>query len=192
MTFTEMLNSIPCGIWLVKIETRTIVEVNSAACDLLQLTRESILGQTCRTFLCLDRAGTCPIIDHNEIMENREYLMCDAYGSCFPVLKSVIRIRYQDSDCLLESFVDLRKQKENEREHIKTGLNNLLKGDMSFLGDRPVMESVPKTIELIYEKGKDESFKALGTPQGSNPDIKCSPKAFSVPKLADKYQSCHP
>ncbi len=123
MTFSDMLNSIPCGIWLVNTETRTIIEVNSAACDLLQLTRESILGQTCRSFLCLDKASACPIIDHNETIENREYLMCDAYGTCFPVLKSVTRVRYQNSDCLLESFVDLRKQKENEQALVESEIN---------------------------------------------------------------------
>ncbi len=95
---------------MIDCETRTIVEANAVALRTIGASRERVVGQAC-SLICPTPAGTCPVLDCGIKVDNADHELLIFGQEPLPVLKTVVPIRLDGRNCLLESFVDITDQK---------------------------------------------------------------------------------
>jgi len=109
-----ILESVHAGILLVDPITHKIVDANTTAAGLFGTSKDAIIGSVCHRFICPAEAGSCPITDLGQTVDNAERVLLTADGKSRPILKSVSRITLRGHDYLLESFVDISDRKQME------------------------------------------------------------------------------
>lgn len=62
----QILDSVSCGIMVVDAETRRVLDINAKASALFQRNRDDIIDRICRRFVCLNKEGSCPVLDQNQ------------------------------------------------------------------------------------------------------------------------------
>jgi two-component system, cell cycle sensor histidine kinase and response regulator CckA len=110
----EMLDSVSCGIMVVDVETRRVLDVNAAGVALFQRSREDIIGRVCHRFVCLNEEGQCPVADLNQAMDLSQRKLLRADGTTLPILKSVVKVERDGAPCFIESFIDISDLKKAE------------------------------------------------------------------------------
>lgn len=113
-----IFNSTPAGIMIIDVETRTIVNANPAAEEILGLSKELLIGKGCCDFFCTAK-NKCPVLDLNETVDRRESFMFDAKGNKRTVIKSVRGITQHNRRLLVESFIDITESKRMLEELIR-------------------------------------------------------------------------
>jgi PAS domain S-box-containing protein len=111
-----IVDNIQCGIIIVDAETHEIIEINKIAMDLHGGEKESLVGMECHKLACAEDGGTCPILDMKEGVSQFEQSFINKNMEAIPILKSVVRIYYNDRPALLESFTDITHIKEAEEK----------------------------------------------------------------------------
>jgi PAS domain S-box-containing protein len=111
-----LFSSVKVGILVIDLGTHRILDANPAALEMIGITKNRILNQSCHRFICTDEEGRCPITDLNQNMDNAERELLTAGGDKIPVIKHVVRIKLQGKPCLLETFIDntIRKKIEHD------------------------------------------------------------------------------
>jgi len=109
-----ILDTAEAGIILVDANTHRIVDTNRKALELIGLPRESVIGTVCHRFICPAEEGKCPVTDCGQEIYTSERVLITASGEKIPVLKTVVRVSMGSRDILVESFVDIAKQKRSE------------------------------------------------------------------------------
>jgi PAS domain S-box-containing protein len=112
----QIFSSVKAGIMIIDYATHEIVDVNPAGTDLIGLSREQIIGNTCHKFICPAEEGLCPITDLHKSIDNSERVLITADGKKVPVIKYVTRINLEGRECLLETFIDNRERKQAEED----------------------------------------------------------------------------
>jgi PAS domain S-box-containing protein len=107
-------NSAEAGILVIDAARHTIVDVNSFAAQLCGLPKDKIVGHTCHKFVCPAEEGKCPITDCHQIVDRSERKLLTARGPAVPILKTVVTIRHEDREYLVESFIDITQLKKAE------------------------------------------------------------------------------
>jgi PAS domain S-box-containing protein len=110
----QILDSVSCGIMVVDVATRRVLEVNAEGATLLQRNREDIIGRICHRFVCLNEEGNCPVLDLDQSMDLSQRKLLRADGTTLPILKSVIKADRDGASCLIESFIDISELKKVE------------------------------------------------------------------------------
>ncbi len=112
-------DSMQVGLLLIDQKTYEIVDVNKVTLDLVDLPREEVVGKKCFSFLCPAEQGGCPINDKKRAIDNSERILKDSHGKEIPVLKTATKIKHNDQDYILETFIDITEQKEIEAAKVK-------------------------------------------------------------------------
>ncbi len=107
-----ILDSVPTGLLIVEPTTHTVVDANPAALQVLGLSREKVIGQHCFELVCPARKGECPVTDLGHQMDKSETFLRASSGETLTVLKSVERIVLGGREHLLESFVDVTRNRQ--------------------------------------------------------------------------------
>ena len=110
----SLFDSIPVGIMTVDARDHRILDLNPAAEQMIGLAREAVIGQGCRTVICPGGDGKCPITDLGQTSDLSERTLLTAGGGQVPIQKSVCQVPRNGTPMLVESFVDLRDQKQAE------------------------------------------------------------------------------
>ncbi len=103
----RILDSIQSGVMLVDCETRIVLNANPAACKMIGAARSEIIGRVCHCFVCPAERNSCPALDLGQIVDNSERILIRKNGDRLPILKTVVPIKLEGKECLLESFVDI-------------------------------------------------------------------------------------
>ncbi len=117
-----IFNTVQSGIILVDRKSHKILDVNPAACKLLGFEPEEIVGKICCNFVCASKADSCPFDSKKkaeggkELMCNSEQKLIHADGTVVPVIKTVNVVTIEGREYLLESFVDISRQKNQQTE----------------------------------------------------------------------------
>ncbi len=119
-----ILETVNAGVMVIEPEGHSIVDVNSMASNMIAAAKENILGRECFEFVCTVRKGQCPITDLKQKLENAERVLLTADGKKVPILKTVVPVKLKGKEHLLESFVDITKQKMAE-EKLEMNLQRL-------------------------------------------------------------------
>jgi PAS domain S-box-containing protein len=112
----KILRTIQSGVMVIDAKSHVIIEANAAALRMIGCTHEEIVGRVCHNYICPAECGNCPISDKLQTIDNAERILCRKDGGKLPILKTVVKISLDGRDCLLESFVDISRQKEMETE----------------------------------------------------------------------------
>jgi len=112
----QLLDSISCGVMVVDIEERRIVDVNAAGAELFERRRDDIIGKICHRFVCPKEMGNCPVIDHHQTIDLSKRKLLKPDGSILPILKSVASIKRHGRTFLVESFIDISNLKKAEAD----------------------------------------------------------------------------
>ena len=107
----KIFSSVNAGILLIDAHDHQIVDVNPAAAEMIGVPREEITGRICHTYICQAERGHCPITDLGKQVDNSEKILLSASGRRIPIIKYVTRVRVNDRDCLLETFIDNTERK---------------------------------------------------------------------------------
>ncbi len=113
-----IFDTVQTGILLINQETKEILDVNTAAAKLIGLPPKKIIGHTCHRFICPADKEQCPILDMGQDIDNSEKLLLKANGEELPILKSVVRLELNGRKYLLESFLDISKRVQDEKERL--------------------------------------------------------------------------
>ena len=120
---TALMNAVQTGIILVRRSDRTIVEANEVAADMVGCRIEDLLGSVCHETFCPAEVGKCPVFDLGHPVDNEERTLKTDTGALIPILKTACQVQLDDETYLLESFVDISKQKKTE-ERLKSSEEN--------------------------------------------------------------------
>ncbi|MBI5805372.1 PAS domain S-box protein [candidate division TA06 bacterium] len=126
-----IFNSIQAGIVVIDRETHSIAYVNQMAAKMIGAPQDEIMDHPCHKFICPAQAGSCPITDLGQTVDNSEKCLLTVAGEKIPILKTVVEEELAGRKVLVESFVDISEHKriEEEREKIRlwqTGVNGIL------------------------------------------------------------------
>ena len=127
----RFFNKLLCGVFMIDSETRRIVYVNEIATTMMKRNPVDVLGKVCHEFVCPAEMEKCPILDFGQSVDYSEKQLVLDRECSIPILKSVNRLTWGNRDYLIESFVDITKQKIYEEQIKKlsfldrlTGLHN--------------------------------------------------------------------
>ncbi len=109
-----VFETVQTGIVLIDLDAKQVVQANTPATTMLGLGRGELIGQPCWERLC-STPQSCPFAEDLKPIINREALFTHSDGRRFPVLKSVVPLDHGEQRLVLESFVDISRQKEDER-----------------------------------------------------------------------------
>ncbi len=144
-----IFNIVGTGIFIIDRDTQIIIEANQAAIEMIGLTKERIIGQSCHSLVCPAQAGKCPVKDLGQTIDNSERKLLCADGHLKDILKTVYPITIKGRNCYVESFIDITERKraeedlrENEARY-RSILGNIeevfyevnLKGDITYVND---------------------------------------------------------
>jgi len=135
----SILSSIQSGVILVRKRDRVIVDANPAAADMVGISKDDLIGNVCNEHICPTEAGKCPVFDLGRTVENAESTVKTRDGELIPVLKTASMLELEGETFLLESFVDISRQKKAE-DRLKSSEENFRSffetmDDMIMVGD---------------------------------------------------------
>ncbi|WP_298036241.1 PAS domain S-box protein [uncultured Desulfuromonas sp.] len=113
---TTVLTTLPAGILVIDIETHRIVDANPKALEMIGALRDQVIGSVCHKFICPAEEGHCPITDLNQCIDNSERELLTLRGERIPILKTVATVLLDGQPHLVESFLDLSRQKQTDKD----------------------------------------------------------------------------
>ena len=109
-----VLDNIQTGVLVVDEQTHVIFDANPAALNMLNRTRDDVIGRVCHCFVCPAEQGRCSVTDLHNRIDNTERTLLRSDGSTMAILKTVVPIILRGRRYLLESFVDIAERKRME------------------------------------------------------------------------------
>lgn len=146
-----ILDFIPAGIALIDAKTHIISDINPAAARMIGISKEKIVGNICHRYICPAKKGKCPITDLGQKVDNAERVLLGKDRKKVPILKTVASVTIDRRKYLLESFVDITKQKEAE-EALNKKVKELEKINKLMVGRELKMIELKKEIAKITIK----------------------------------------
>ncbi|HIJ59863.1 MAG TPA: response regulator, partial [Nitrospirae bacterium] len=114
-----ILQSAPSGIVIIDTETFTIVDVNPTASEIIQLSREEIIGRNCCDFFCVESKHACPAMQNKGHVDKAERKIITANKEIKTLIKSVRPFLMHNKMMLIESFIDITEYKRMQEELVK-------------------------------------------------------------------------
>ncbi|EPR35515.1 signal transduction histidine kinase [Alkalidesulfovibrio alkalitolerans DSM 16529] len=168
-TLRAILDALSAAVMVIDPSDRSVVLANPAAAQLVGLPESGIVGRHCLDFFRPGGDDLCPILDHGQPVDRAERTLKADDGREIPILKTVTRVRMRGREFLLESFMDISRQKETEgrlsrslaekdvllreiHHRVKNNLqvvSSLLSLQSSESGDPGMAESIRKSRQRI-------------------------------------------
>jgi PAS domain S-box-containing protein len=120
-----LFKSVQAGIVVVDADTKKIIDINPAACVMVGVNREEVLGKPCRKYLCAENCDGCPVMTANladgvEEVENKEIILTrrdDTRVFALLTINSIIlKEGDEDKRLFINSLIDITKQREAEEQ----------------------------------------------------------------------------
>ena len=145
-----IFNSVKTGLIVIDPETHLIFDVNPAAVESIGIDRSKIIGSVCHQFICPTEVGKCPITDLGQNIDNSERILLKADRSSIPIIKTVVPIRINGHNYLLESFLDISDRKiiENELQESEAKFCDL--ADRALVGIYLFQDGIFRYVNLKF------------------------------------------
>ncbi|MDD2302228.1 MAG: PAS domain S-box protein, partial [Eubacteriales bacterium] len=111
-----LLDHTEAGIMLIDERSRTIADVNAAAEKMIGALRKDLIGRECYGFVCALERGQCPILDLGQTLDNRVSVLIHSGKTEIPILKTAVRVEFDNQPYLFESFLDISALKRTDSE----------------------------------------------------------------------------
>lgn len=118
---TQIFRSIPAGVVLTDEASGIVREISLSALRMVGKRREEVVGTISSQFLFPDPhevvVKSTKIDDHNHdiVVKSIQTTLMSANGSEIPVIKSVVRIKWEGRPMLLEMFLDFTELHETQK-----------------------------------------------------------------------------
>ncbi|MEW6288339.1 MAG: CHASE domain-containing protein [Thermodesulfobacteriota bacterium] len=109
-----LMDNLSAGVMIIDAGTHVIERVNPWAARLIGTPAEEIVGRVCHGFVCPAQAGSCPVSDSGQKVDNADRIIPRLDGSQVSIMTSVQPIRIQGREKLLETFVDITDRRRAE------------------------------------------------------------------------------
>ncbi|MBF0224914.1 MAG: PAS domain S-box protein [Desulfobacterales bacterium] len=177
-----ILDSMYVSVMIIDSTTHHILDVNTCALNLIGAKKEDIIGHICHKFVCPAMEGNCPVSDLGINLEKSEREILTHDGKKIPIHKTVTKIKYNDQEALLETFIDIIDLK-TAQDNLKTSLsefeaifNNSAVGIIQLKDGRFIHRANKRFCEILgytekeiiginarYFYVSEQSFKEFGT-----------------------------
>jgi len=175
-----IFHSANSGIMIIDRDTHTIVDINEAALNSIGGQKEDVVGHLCHKFVCPDEVNCCPINEFCHSISNDEKILYTLTGEEIPIIKSVVETQIGKKDFLIETFIDIKKRKQVEKNLIesekqlkaldasKDKFFSMIAHDLRspFSGLLGISDLMAKEINTLSNQDLQEMAKALN--QASN------------------------
>lgn len=111
----NVLFAVQTGILVVHCDTRIITKANPAALQIIEATKDQVVGKEYHEFFSPDEHQACPYPNEGQDLNNAELTLRTVDGREKQILKTFTPLTIQNSQYLLESFVDISGVKETEK-----------------------------------------------------------------------------
>jgi two-component system cell cycle response regulator len=111
-----ILDAIQVGVVVVDQGSGTIVDANDVAVDMIGVSKTEIVGSVHRDFICPSAENDENVSDHRQQLNGSELVLMRSDGKRVPILRTAVSVKLGGKDHLLESFMDVSRQKQAERE----------------------------------------------------------------------------
>jgi diguanylate cyclase (GGDEF)-like protein/hemerythrin-like metal-binding protein len=148
---TKILEFLVCGVVLIDEASHRVVYANDVAMRLSQWEENEILGGYCYHFICPTGLQKCPMKDEKQSGDFSEKVISGKLGNNISIINRVKRVELDGRPYILESFTDIRAQKDKQ-----TKLQNLHETDT--LTGLPNRASLERMVEEIYTKNINEEM----------------------------------
>jgi PAS domain S-box-containing protein len=98
------------GVLIIDPGTHTITDANRCALEMIDASREQVLGCRCHGLVCTAETGACPVTDRGATLDVEECVLLSRSGRKIPILKSVRQIERQGKKVLIESFFNVEER----------------------------------------------------------------------------------
>jgi PAS domain S-box-containing protein len=109
----RIIDNLLVGMVIIDPESHKIIDANPLALELLETTREALIGTSCHSYFCLDKLGSCPITDHGKNVDVSECRLRTTAGKNLILLKKVTSLQFLEKTYLIESFIDITESKRS-------------------------------------------------------------------------------
>ncbi len=113
ITTENIIENVPFSIIIVGMDKK-VLKANNTFLNMTGKKAEEVVGQFCYKNICSAQKDKCPVIDLGNSVDSSEKVLHTKKGEQIPVLKSVRSLKYYGQNVLLESFVDISKNKKVE------------------------------------------------------------------------------
>jgi len=114
-----ILFAVPTGIVILNAQTHAVIDANAKALDIIGCSRAELRGRDYRQYRFLPGDEYDLTGPGLKCRENFEGTLVSVDGDSIPVLKSVIPVIIGNQECLIESFIDIRDQKNSESDRLQ-------------------------------------------------------------------------
>ncbi len=155
--FLQVLDSLPVAVILIKTDLCIIEYINEAACTITGVSAEEVVGKPCGGIVCGRLRGSCPVKTKEGVFTNREQHLHSKEGRIVPISRSVQIITIDDTEFVLELFID--------QSELKSSQSALLRRDT-------MLDSLAESMNLLlggleaFETAMNRSLGVLGTGLG--------------------------
>jgi PAS domain S-box-containing protein len=109
----KIFDTVLAGFVIIDAESRTIVDINNMALNMVGYEINQVIGTSCHKLICPNHLGKCPLIDLHQNIDNSERKLITKSG-VIDILKSVVPIIKGGRQQLLEIFIDITQLKQAE------------------------------------------------------------------------------
>jgi PAS domain S-box-containing protein len=114
--FRTIFQNQQTGLLLIDPANRTILDANQSALRMIGAEPGDVIGKGCHTFVCPDKTGNSPVIDHGDRVGLSERVLVRKNGETLSILTSVHPVVVNNRSCLLVSLIDITELKQVEEE----------------------------------------------------------------------------
>jgi len=111
-----IINNLPIGVMIVG-KDHIVRRINNAA---LKMTGhdsdEAIIGHTCHRSICPSEKGLCHLKELGHQVDQSEKVILHKDGRHIPVFKTALQVELDDSEVILEAFMDISSIKKAEKK----------------------------------------------------------------------------
>ena len=100
------LDSLGVAVVLIDGKNRQILYANGKFLAMTGFKIRQVIGQQCQKIFCQQALRTCPADKPGQMIDNCRQLVRTASGTCQAVIKTIVPLRFDDEEYLLEIFFD--------------------------------------------------------------------------------------
>jgi PAS domain-containing protein len=144
----KIVESLQSGIIIVDPVEDRIVDINRAACEILNGSKEKIIGRFFHNFI-------------DDPSKNKDGYLITFDQEKIPVLRSSVKVRLNNKNYLLENFVDISEAKEHEEKLKKTLAHTKQLNNLTFNREKRIIEMKKEVNALLIELGRAPKYRSV-------------------------------
>ncbi|MDR3588652.1 MAG: GAF domain-containing protein [Negativicutes bacterium] len=162
--FQKMFNDSPVMISIVRMADDKYVEVNRKFLEILEYTKEEVLGHTPLELNIREMTSLRPVLDklnENGVIQNTEFDMRAKTGGMIRVVASIAIIMFNGEPCRIATMQDITKEKQMESELLRLDRLNTVGEMAAAIGHevRNPLTTVRGYLQMYLRKAESAQYR---------------------------------